>query len=353
MRMRYLGGTGLAVSELSFGAMTFGGARSDFFRPVGQTEQAAADRQVAMCLDAGVNLFDTADVYTDGESERMLGRALGSRRAEVVLATKLNGRMGSGANDVGQSRRHVIAACEASLRRLGTDWIDLLQVHSVDQRTDPAETLGALDDLVRAGKVRYVGCSNYAAWHLMRALAVSERERLVRLRALQAHYSLLSRELELELVPACLDQGVGILVWSPLSGGFLTGKVRRGGTAPDGSRGAAMPPPGGLADPDAAHDIVDALVDVASARGVSPAQVALNWLLAKPGVTSVIVGARTEEQLADNLAASGWQLTPGEVERLDAVSAPRLPYPQWHQLRYNADRLTEPWALERIARDGA
>lgn len=350
METRDLGRTGLAVSALSFGAMTFAGARSDFFRPVGQTEQAAADRQVAMCLDAGVNLFDTADVYTDGGSEEMLGRALGARRGDVLLATKLHGRMGDGPNDLGQSRHHVIGACEASLRRLGTDWIDLLQVHSIDGRTDPAETLRALDDLVRAGKVRYVGCSNFAAWQLMKALAVSEREHLVRYSALQAHYSLVARDLEHELVPLCVDQGVGILVWSPLSGGFLTGKVRRDVPAPEGSRGAAMPPPGGLSDPAAAHDTVDALVAIAADRGVSPAQVALNWLLARPGVTSLIVGARTEEQLADNLAAAGWSLTPGEVAHLDAVSAPRLPYPQWHQLRYNAERLTEPWALERIGR---
>ncbi len=350
MQMRYLGRTGLAVSALSFGAMTFAGARSDFFRPVGRTEQDVADRQVAMCLDAGVNLFDTADVYTDGGSEEMLGRALGGRRSGVLLATKLNGRTGDGPNDLGQSRHHVIEACEASLRRLGTDWIDLLQLHSIDGRTDPAETLRALDDLVRSGKVRYIGCSNLAAWQLMKALSVADRERLVRHSALQAHYSLLTRDIEHELVPLCLDQGLGILVWSPLSGGFLTGKVRRGGSAPEGSRGAAMPPPGGLADPERAHDIVDALVEIAGGRGVSPAQVALNWLLANPGVTSLVVGARTEEQLADNLAAADWDLAPGEVAHLDAVSAPRLPYPQWHQLRYNAERLDEPWAAERIAR---
>lgn len=348
--MRYLGRTGLAVSALSFGSMTFGADRSDAYRPLGETGQAAADRQVAMCIDAGVNLFDTADVYADGTSEEILGRALGARRPRVLLATKLHGRMGDGANDLGQSRHHVIAACEASLRRLGTDWIDLLQVHSIDTRTDPAETLRALDDLVRSGKVRYVGCSNFAAWHLMRALAVSDREHLVRYSALQAHYSLLSREAELELVPLCLDQGLGLLVWSPLSGGFLTGKVRRDGGAPAGSRGAAMPPPGGLPDPDRAYAIVDELAAIAERRAVSPAQVALNWLLAKPGVTSLVIGARTDEQLADNLAAAGWRLDPEEVARLDAVSAARLPYPQWHQLRYNAERMDEPWARERPAR---
>ena len=350
MRMRYLGRTGLQVSSISFGAMTFGGARSDFFRPVGTTEAAGARRQVDLCLEAGVNLFDTADVYSDGASEEILGAALGARRADVLVATKLHGRTGGGVNDLGQSRHHIVRAVHASLRRLGTDWLDVLQVHGIDRRTDPEETLRALDDLVRAGTVRYIGCSNFSAWHLMKALAVSDREHLSRFSLLQAHYSLVSRELENELVPLCLDQNVGILVWSPLSGGFLTGKVRRDRDAPEGSRQAAMGPPGGLVDPEGALDVVDALVEVAEGRGVSPAQVALNWLLAKPGVTSLIVGARTEEQLADNLAAADWSLDAAEVERLDALSATRLPYPQWHQLRYNSERVPEPWLLERVAR---
>lgn len=351
MRMRYLGRTGLLVSELAFGAMTFGGAGSDFFRPVGTTEIGSARRQVDLAVDAGVNLFDTADVYTDGASEEMLGRTLGSRRDDVLVATKLHGRLGDGPNDLGQSRHHVLRACEASLRRLGTDHIDLLQVHSIDTRTDPHETLRALDDLVRAGKVRYIGCSNFAGWHLMKALAVSERERLERFTVLQAHYSLVSRELEHELVPLCLDQGLGILVWSPLAGGFLTGKVRRDRSAPEGSRSAAMGPPGGLADPEAAFATIDALVEIAAVRSVTPAQVALNWLLTKPGVTALVVGARTDDQLADNLGAMAWSLEAQEVARLDAVSAPRLPYPQWHQLRYNAARVDEPWMSERLARD--
>lgn len=346
MRMRFLGRTGLQVSAISFGAMTFGGASSEFFRPVGTTEPDGARRQVDLCLDAGVNLFDTADVYSDGRSEEILGGALGDRRPDVLVATKLHGLMG-GPNDRGQSRHHIVRAVHASLRRLGTDWIDILQVHGIDGRTDPQETLRALDDLVRAGTVRYTGCSNYSAWHLTRALAISEREHLERFGALQAHYSLVARELEYELVPACLDGGVGILVWSPLSGGFLTGKVRREAGGPEGSRSAVMGPPGGLADPDRAFAIVDALVEVAADRGVSAAQVALNWLLAKPGVTSLIVGARTEEQLADNLAATGWEPSADEVERLDVVSAGRLPYPAWHQLRYNAERLDEPWLVER------
>ena len=348
--MRFLGRTGLQVSAISFGAMTFGGAGSDFFRPVGTTEVDEARRQVDLCLDAGVNLFDTADVYSNGASEEILGAALGRRRDEVLLATKLHGRTGPGVNDLGQSRHHIVRAVHDSLRRLGTDWIDILQVHGIDGRTDPAETLRALDDLVRAGTVRYIGCSNFSAWHLMKALAVSEREHLTRYSLLQAHYSLVARELEHELVPACLDQGVGILVWSPLSGGFLTGKVRRDREAPEGTRQSVMGPPGGLADPEGAHDVVEALVEIAGERDVSPAQVALNWLLAKPGVTSLIVGARTLDQLADNLAAVEWSLDAAEVERLDALSAPRLPYPQWHQLLYNSARVTEPWLLERVAR---
>lgn len=316
---------------------------------MGTTELDGARRQVDVCLDAGVNLFDTADVYSDGRSEEILGAALGDRRPDVLVATKLHGLMG-GPNDRGQSRHHIVRAVHASLRRLGTDWIDILQVHGVDGRTDPQETLRALDDLVRAGTVRYTGCSNFSAWHLMKALAISEREHLERFSVLQAHYSLVARELEHELVPACLDQGVGILVWSPLSGGFLTGKVRRGQAGPEGSRTALMGPPGGLADEEAAFDVVEALVGIGEEHGVGVAQVALNWLLARPGVSSLIVGARTEEQLVDNLAASGWELTADEVARLDAASAGRLPYPYWHQLRYNAERLDEPWLRERAAR---
>ncbi|HWH13416.1 MAG TPA: aldo/keto reductase [Miltoncostaeaceae bacterium] len=342
MELRYLGRTGLKVSVLSFGAMTFGGARSEFFARVGTTELDAARRQVDMCLDAGVNLFDTADVYSNGASEEILGQALGDRRPDVLVATKLHGLMG-GPNDRGQSRHHVIRAYEASLRRLGTDWIDILQVHGIDGHTDIAETLRALDDLVRAGKVRYIGCSNYSAWHLMKALSVAEREGLTRYHLLQAYYSLVARDLEFELMPLCLDQGLGILVWSPLSGGFLTGKVRRGETPPDESRTAAWGPPGGLADREGALDTVEVLVDIAGARGVPVAQVALAWLLRRPGVTSLIVGARNEAQLTDNLGAAQLRLDDEEMRRLDVASAPRLPYPQWHQLRYNAERLSEPW----------
>ena len=344
METRYLGGTGLRVSALAFGAMTFGGRDSRFFERIGTTEGEEARRMVDMCLDAGVNLFDTADVYSDGRSEEILGAALGRRRPDVILATKLHGRTGEGPNDVGASRHHVLRACEASLRRLGTDWIDLLQLHGFDARTRVEETLRALDDLVRAGKVRYIGCSNFSAWHLMKALWASERERLERFASVQAYYSLAQRDVEFELVPLALDQGIGILVWSPLSAGLLTGKFRRGQAAADGSRRAAMGgSPGGI-DEDRAFDTVEVLDEVAAAHGATVAQAALAWLLAKPGVTSLVVGARTPEQLADNLAAASWSLTPAEVARLDAVSAPRAPYPYWHQRTYNSDRLSEPWS---------
>ncbi len=343
MQMRYLGRTGLRVSALSFGAMTFGGSRSDFFRSVGDTEVEEARRQVDTCLDAGVNLFDTADVYSNGASEEILGQALGARRPEVILATKLHGLMG-GVNDIGQSRHHIIRAVEASLGRLGTDYIDLLQVHGFDQRTDLQETLRALDDLVHSGKVRYIGCSNYSAWHLMKAIGISEREHLERFAAVQVYYSLVARELEFDIIPCCIDQNVGILVWSPLSGGFLTGKIRRGQAPPEGSRTAAWGPPGGLADPEGALDTVEVLVEIAEQRGVTPTQVALNWLLAKPGVSSLIVGARTNDQLTDSLASCGWALDAEEVARLDLVSAIRPPYPQWHQLKYNSERVSEPWS---------
>jgi aryl-alcohol dehydrogenase-like predicted oxidoreductase len=286
---------------------------------------------------------DTTDVYSQGLSEEILGEALGSKRDRVVLATKVRGRMGEGPNDVGLSRHHIVQACEASLRRLGTDWIDLYQVHGWDSLTPLEETLDALDSLVRAGKVRYIGCSNYSAWHLMKALSISERESFERFTIQQVHYSLVSRELEHELVPLALDQGVGILVWSPLSGGFLSGKFRRGESAPEETRRAALGTPGAF-DEEQGFRILDVVHEIVEDRGVSVAQVALNWLRAKPGVTSVIVGARTDAQLRDNLAAASWELSPDEMRRLDAVSERPLPYPYWHQRQFAADRMPE-WAV--------
>jgi aryl-alcohol dehydrogenase-like predicted oxidoreductase len=338
MEMRFLGNSGLKVSALAFGTMTFGG--KGHFRQVGSVQVDEARRHVDLCLDAGVNLFDTADVYSQGASEEILGQALGRRRDDVILATKAHGRMGDGPNDVGQSRYHLTRACEESLRRLGTDYIDLYQLHGFDALTPLEETLGALDDLVRSGKVRYIGCSNYSAWHLMKALCISERKGLERFVSQQVYYSLVARELEYELVPLSLDQGLGILVWSPLAAGFLSGKFRRGRPGPDGTRRSQRGDPGTI-DEERGYDIIEVLDDIAREHDATIAQVALNWVLRKPGVTSVVVGARTEEQLRDNLEAASWKMTEEEVWRLDEVSATPPIYPYWHQQRFNSERVPE------------
>jgi aryl-alcohol dehydrogenase-like predicted oxidoreductase len=328
VEFRSLGATGLKVSAFSFGTMSFAGNYRG--SAVGTTDVPEARRLVDRCLDAGVNLFDTADVYSAGESERVLGEALKGRRDRVVLATKVNGRMGDGPNDRGLSRGHIISACEASLRRLGTDWIDLYQVHSWDADTPLEETLSALDSLVQAGKVRYIGCSNYSAWHLMKSLAVASAWRLQSLVTQQINYSLLVRDAEYELVPIAIAEGIGILVWSPLAGGFLSGKFRRGEPMPEGTRFSVQGNRGSF-DVERAYDVVEAVGDIAEARGVSSSQVALNWLTTRAGVSSVIIGARTEEQLADNLAATTWTLSEEEIQRLDDLTVPRILYPYWHQ----------------------
>ncbi len=310
------------------------------YRQLGRSGLRVATRQVDMCLDAGVNLIDTADVYSDGLSEEIVGKTLKGRRDRVLLATKARFAMGDGPNDAGLSRHHLIRACEASLRRLGTDYIDLYQVHEWDGATPLEETLGALDHLVNSGKVRYIGCSNYAAWHLMKALGVSERRNYQRFVSQQIYYSLQARDAEYELVPAGLDQGVGILVWSPLAGGLLSGKYRRGVDAPAGSRhlGDWSEPP--VHDEDKLYDTIETLVSIGESRGVSAAQVALAYIIGKPAVTSVIVGARTEEQLADNLASAELSLTADEVAQLDEVSAQPLQYPYWHHANTSSDRLS-------------
>jgi aryl-alcohol dehydrogenase-like predicted oxidoreductase len=339
MEYRQLGHSGLRVSALTLGTMTFGG-RGHWTR-VGATEVDTATRQVDMCLDAGVNLIDTADVYSEGLSEEVVGKTLKGRRDRVLVATKARFAMGDGPNDAGLSRHHLIRACEASLRRLGTDYIDLFQVHEWDGHTPLEETLSALDHLVNSGKVRYIGCSNYSAWHIMKALGISERKNLQRFISQQIHYSLQARDAEYELVPVALDQGVGILVWSPLAGGLLSGKYRRGQDMPEGSRHLTdwNEPP--VHDEDQLYDIVDVLVEIGEARGVSAAQVALAWTLGRPGVATVVVGARTEEQLADNLGAVDLALDDDERARLDEVSAPRLMYPYWHQAKSASERLSE------------
>jgi len=339
MDYRQLGHSGLRVSCLTLGTMTFGGR--DKFANVGTTDVEGATRQIDMCLDAGINLVDTADVYSDGLSEEIVGRAVRGRRDRVLLATKARMPMGDGPNDAGLSRHHIIRACEASLRRMGTDYIDLYQVHEWDGATPLEETLGALDHLVSSGKVRYIGCSNYAGWHIMKALGISERRGLQRFVSQQIYYSLQARDAEYELVPVALDQGVGILVWSPLAGGLLSGKYRRDQEGPEGSRQLTdwNEPP--VRDQEALYDIVDAVVEIAEEHDASPAQVSLAWTLGRPGVATLVIGARTDEQLADNLGAADLMLSGEERTRLDELSAPPLLYPYWHQAKTANDRLGE------------
>jgi aryl-alcohol dehydrogenase-like predicted oxidoreductase len=337
MQQRQLGACGLRVSALTLGTMTFGGKGK--FAATGSTDLDGAKRQIAMAADAGVTLVDTADVYSGGLSEELVGRAVEGRRDELLLATKVRFRTGAGPNDAGLSRHHVIRACEASLRRLRTDHIDLYQVHQWDGQTPVQETLAALDHLVTSGKVRYVGCSNFSAWHMVKALGIADARGLPRFVSTQVYYSLQERAVEHEIVPACLDQGLGVLVWSPLAGGLLSGKYRRGQEGPEGARHLSdwgEPP---VHDEDRLYDTIDVLVAVASELGVSAAQVALAWLLRRPGVTSLVIGARTDEQLADNLAAATLELSVDQVDRLERVSRTPLPYPLWHQVAAASDRL--------------
>ena len=335
MEYRLLGASGLEVSVLSFGTMTLGGEGR--FNAMGNVQVEEARRLIEICIDAGVNLFDTADIYSFGKSEEVLGQALGTRRKEIVLATKAFVRLAPGANQSGLSRRHIMEACEASLRRLGTDYIDLYQAHNFDSLTPLDETLRAFDDLTRAGKIRYAGCSNYSGWQLMKALSISGRLGIPRYISQQINYSLLARDAEHELVPAGLDQRTGIMAWSPLQFGLLSGKFRRGQAKPSESRLNSLDAPGTI-DEERLYRIVDALAEISSRRGVSISQVALNWVIRKPGVDTVIIGARNEQQLRDNLAAATWTLTDAEVERLDEVSALPLPYPYWHQQKFAGDR---------------
>ncbi len=338
MEYRSLGRSGLRVSALAMGTMTFGGTGE--FADVGSTGVVEARRQVDMCLEAGINLIDTADVYSGGLSEEIVGEVLDGRRDQVLLATKVRMPMGEGPNDAGLSRHHVISGCEASLRRLRTDHIDLYQVHEWDGQAPLEETLEALDLLVSSGKVRYVGASNYTAWQLMKALGTAERAGLPRFVSQQIYYSLQAREAEYELIPLAVDQGLGVLVWSPLAGGLLSGKYRRDREAPAGSRQLTdwgEPP---VYDQEGLYDIIEALVGIGAEHGVSAAQVALAYTLGKPAVTSLVIGARTSEQLADNLAAASVTLTDAERAQLDKVSAPPLIYPYWHQARTASDRLS-------------
>jgi aryl-alcohol dehydrogenase-like predicted oxidoreductase len=337
MEMRFLGGTGLKVSTLAFGTVTFGG-QGEQATQVGNIEATEARQVIDVCIEHGVNLFDTADVYAQGRSEEVLGKALEGKRHDVLIATKVFGRTGKDSNDVGLTRHHIQRACEASLRRLNTDYIDLYQSHGFDSLTPLEETLAAYDDLIRAGKVRYIGCSNYSAWHLMKALSISERHNYARYVSHQAYYSLIGRELENELIPLSLDQNVGILVWGPLAQGFLTGKFRRGADTPTVSRYAHNAEPPLNMPENQAYDIVDRLIAIAQERNVSVTQVAINWVQQKPGVSSILFGARTMEQLRDNLNAATWQLSAEEMLLLDEVSKMPMPYPYWHQQKHGLER---------------
>ncbi|GJD48572.1 1-deoxyxylulose-5-phosphate synthase YajO [Methylobacterium crusticola] len=343
MEYRQFGRSGLKVPALSFGTGTFGGT-NPFFERWGRTDVAEATRLVDLCLEAGVNLFDTADIYSQGASEEILGQALTGKRERALISTKATFPVGEGPNDVGSSRYHLVRACEASLRRLGTDHIDIYFMHGFDALTPVDETLRALDDLVRAGKIGYIGASNFSGWQLMKALATSERHGLARYVAYQGYYSLIGRHYEWELMPLGLDQGVGLMVWSPLGWGRLTGKIRRG-QAPSGGRIAAGGAEGGppVAD-DYLFGVVDALDAVAAETGRTVTQVALNWLLRRPTVANIVVGARNEEQLRQNLGAVGWSLTAEQVARLDAASQETPTYPYWHQRGFDArNPKPTPW----------
>jgi aryl-alcohol dehydrogenase-like predicted oxidoreductase len=334
MEYRQLGRSGFMVPELSFGTGTFGGGGNELFEAWGASDVAEATRLVDICLDAGLTLFDSADIYANGRSEEVLGKAIAGRRDDLLISTKATFRSGKGPNDLGSSRFHPVRAIEGSLRRLGTDYIDLFQLHGFDALTPVEETLETLDTLVRAGKIRYIGCSNFSGWHLMKSLAVAERYGWTRYVAHQAYYSLIGRDYEWELMPLALDQGVGAVVWSPLGWGRLTGKIRRGQAPPETSRLPKTARYGPPVDDEHVYRAVDAIDEVARETGKTVSQIALNWLLRRPTVASVIVGARNETQLRENLGAVGWSLDGEQIARLDAASAVTPPYPYWHQRQF-------------------
>jgi aryl-alcohol dehydrogenase-like predicted oxidoreductase len=331
MEYRQLGRSGLKVPVLTLGTGTFGTA--GVMKAWGDSDAKEATRLVDVCLEAGLNMFDSADVYSEGRSEQILGVAIKGRRDKVLISTKGTFRTGPGPNDVGSSRQHLLAAVESSLRRMGTDYIDLYQLHAFDALTPVEETLGTLDEMVRAGKIRYIGCSNFSGWHLMKSLAASEAQGFARYVAHQAYYSLIGRHYEWELMPLGVDQGVGAVVWSPLGWGRLTGKVRRGHPLPPVSRlnDPANTSMGPQVDEDYLYRVVDALDDVAKETGKSVPQVALNWLLQRPTVATLVIGARNEEQLRQNIEAVGWNLSPAQVAKLDTASSMPRTYPYWHQ----------------------
>ncbi|UNK49201.1 aldo/keto reductase [Lysobacter sp. S4-A87] len=330
MDYRFLGNSGFRVPALSFGTGTFGG-KGELFGSWGNTDIAEATRLVDICLDAGLNMFDSADVYSGGLAESILGAAIKNRRDKVLISTKATFRFDDGPNNVGSSRFHLINTVDDALKRLGTDYIDLFQLHGFDARTPIEETLSTLDNMVRAGKIRYLGVSNFSGWHLMKSLSVSERHGWSRYVANQTYYSLIGRDYEWELMPLGLDQGVGAVVWSPLGWGRLTGKIRRGQPRPDVTRLSATADYGPPVDEERLYRVVDALDVIAAETGKTVPQIALNWLLQRPTVSTVVIGARTEEQLLQNLGAVGWSLTADQVAALDEASAVTPVYPYWHQ----------------------
>ncbi len=330
MDFNRLGHSGLRVPALSFGAATFGGGNA-FFKAWGSTDAAGASRLIDVCLDHGVSLFDTADAYSNGLSEQILGEAIKGKRNRVLISTKAAFPMSDGPNDYGSSRLHILDSVEGSLKRLGVEVIDVFQLHAQDYNTPVEETLSTLDQLVRVGKVRYIGGSNFSGWHLMKSLAASDRYGYARYVAHQAYYSLLNRDYEWELLPLGLDQGVGALVWSPLGWGKLTGKIRRGQPAQPGTRAYAIPETGPRYEEERLFAIVDAMDGVAAETGKTIPQIALNWLLTRPTVASLIIGARDEQQLIENIGAVGWKLTPEQFARLDKASFVTPAYPVWHQ----------------------
>jgi len=340
MEYRQLGGSGLKVPVLSFGTATFGGG-NELFKAWGNTDVAEAMRLLDICLDAGLNFFDTADIYSHGLSEEILGKSMGKRRSDLLISTKATFKMKDGPNDVGSSRYHLIRACEDSLRRLGTDYIDVYHMHGFDALTPVEEVLSALDDLVKSGKVRYIGCSNFSGWHLMKALNVSDKYGWSRYVSHQAYYSLVGREFEWELMPLAIDQKVGTMVWSPLGWGRLTGKIRRGHPLPKTSRLPKTADYGPPVEDDYLYKVVDALDEVAMETGKTVPQIALNWLLQRPTVANVVIGARNEEQLKQNIGSVGWNLSKDQVAKLDAASELTPIYPYWHQRQF-ADRNPPP-----------
>jgi aryl-alcohol dehydrogenase-like predicted oxidoreductase len=330
MEYRFLGRSGLKVSALSFGAATFGGG-NEFFKAWGSTQADEARRMVDLCLDSGINLFDTANGYSNGLAEEILGKAIHGKREQLLISTKVFFPMAEGPNDLGTSRQHILAQVDASLKRLGTDRIDIYHMHAFDAFTPVEETLDTLNTLVHAGKVRYIACSNFSGWHLMKSLAVADRYGWTRYVAHQVYYSLIGRDYEWELMPLGIDQGLGALVWSPLGWGRLTGKIRRGQPLPANSRLHKTSAEGPPVEDEYLYRVVDAIDEIAKETGKSVPQIALNWLLHRPTVSSIILGARNEEQLKQNLAAFGWNLTPEQIATLDQASETSLAYPYWHQ----------------------